>query len=947
MVDSVKSMPNYDPQTWFATCDPSKSRLGSGGGTAHLLAEAWKADGCGRSFSEWLKSSRKLVVHGGGQSRRLPAYAATGKLFIPIPALRNSYGNSLRQTLLDIQLPAFENIYSQASAGSKLMITSGDVLLRFGSNLPKLPEADIVALGMRVEPEQAEHFGVFFTGRELNGEINCFFQKPPAARITELARDYGFLVDTGVWLLSERAVMTLMNKCGWDEKTQNFSANVADFYELYARFGLSLGTEPIEPDAEINKLTSAVVALPSPEFYHLGTNRQLIESVTLLQNRGNTSFLMGMRHPDQIIQNSDFVPPADRMINHSLWIENSIIPETWKLDSEHILTGIPDNKWIINLEAGVCLDFAPIGEREFCIRPYGIGDSFSGEVGDKSTLWFGRPVVDWFKARGISFEDAGIKPDTDIQSAGLFPVLGINSVREGFVEWLFSTIPTGSERWIKCWLESIRLSAEQIRSATNIDRLLKSQNERRQMAMLRLYNKQDQSIFHRLDLLDTARIFAGAGVVPYESQNKAIGPVLKAHYCMFHSAVKRELKREDWPADEQKAFTVLREAIITEAGLAKATPECRVLQDQIVWGRSPARLDLAGGWTDAPPYCLEHGGKVVNLAVNLNGQPPIQVFAKLCERPEYVIRSIDLGVEQRITTYEELATYSVPKSGFALAKAALAMAGFLPEFHGSTKFSSLKEQFKAFGGGIEISLVAAIPQGSGLGTSSILAATLLGTLSELCGLGWDKHELVGRTLAVEQMLTTGGGWQDQAGALFSGLKLIETDAGLPQRITVRWLPDQLFGQEYANELVLLYYSGITRLAKNILEEIVRGMFLNSVERIRILDRMREHAMNTMSAIQLNDWSGLCEAVKLSWELNQSLDSGTNPPPVQELMSNIEDYIASAKLLGAGGGGYLLIFAKDIEAAARIRHTLTQNPLNSRARFVDMSLSRTGLEITRS
>lgn len=74
------------------------------------------------------------------------------------------------------------------------------------------------------------------------------------------------------------------------------------------------------------------------------------------------------------------------------------------------------------------------------------------------------------------------------------------------------------------------------------------------------------------------------------------------------------------------------------------------------------------------------------------------------------------------------------------------------------------------------------------------------------------------------MLTTGGGWQDQAGAIFRGVKLIETEPGLEQRPTLRWLPEHLFDAEHANRTMLLYYTGITRLAKNILYEIVRGIF---------------------------------------------------------------------------------------------------------------------------
>lgn len=66
------------------------------------------------------------------------------------------------------------------------------------------------------------------------------------------------------------------------------------------------------------------------------------------------------------------------------------------------------------------------------------------------------------------------------------------------------------------------------------------------------------------------------------------------------------------------------------------------------------------------------------MAVDLNGQPPMQVFVRLCPRPEIVLRSIDLGVEERIGSYAELDTFAQPGSAFALAKAACALAGFLP-----------------------------------------------------------------------------------------------------------------------------------------------------------------------------------------------------------------------------------------------------------------------------
>ena len=242
-----------------------------------------------------------------------------------------------------------------------------------------------------------------------------------------------------------------------------------------------------------------------------------------------------------------------------------------------------------------------------------------------------------------------------------------------------------------------------------------------------------------------------------------------------------------------------------------------------------------------------------------------------------------------------------------------------------------------------MSLLSAVPKGSGLGTSSILAATLLGTLSELCGLNWNQNDLFRRTLTLEQLLTTGGGWQDQVGGILPGLKLIETEAGLAQTPTVRWLPEEFRG----DERVLLYYTGITRVAADILREIVRKMFLNARDTLELLETLAHHASATADALQRHDWAGFAGAIATSWELNQRLDAGTNPPSVQAILDQVGDYLAGAKLLGAGGGGFMLFVAKDAEAARRLRDSLTAHPPNAKARFVDLRVSDTGLQVTRS
>jgi galactokinase/mevalonate kinase-like predicted kinase len=952
MAAQFPALEGRNPPEWYASSDPAGTPLGSGGGTANLLVEAWQATGGGDNLGDWLRRSTKLVLHAGGQSRRLPAYALTGKILTPVPVFRWSRGQRLDQTLLDLQVGDYERVARHGGGTFVVMITSGDMLLRFARRLPPFPAVDVLGLGMWMAPEKAKDFGVFFSPRSRPDELAFFLQKPSAARIRELAADHLALVDTGMWLLSERAVQVLLRKCGWDAARAGFAGGRTATYELYAQFGLALGRAASVPDPDIGALTSAVLPLPQAEFYHFGTNEQMIESVCELHNLVLDESRLGMagarQHPDQINQNSRFGVALRREQNHTFWIENSVVPATWRMASEHVFTGVPDNDWDLTLPAGVCLDFVPVGESDFAVRVYGFRDRFSDRLGDADTLWLGRPARDWFAARGLALPDCQLDPTADIQRCALFVRLPEAELEPRFLEWLFAAQPENNEQFAPRWRALPRYSAAALGEQVNLDRLYAQRARLRRECVLPMMRNFRWSVFHRLDLDSTAREFAaGGGALPpleFEPHDDPMGLV---HDEMFRAAVERRRALPDWTAHEARAFACLRETIVREAQLSPAAPHCDVLEDQIVWARSPVRLDLAGGWTDTPPYCLEHGGQVLNVAVDLNGQPPIQVFARLAVKPEIVLRSIDLGVEERIRSFAELDTFSRPDSPFALAKAAFALAGFLPRFHAGAPANSLADQLQRFGGGIELSLLSAVPKGSGLGTSSILAATVLAALSDLCGLGWDRTVLFTRTLALEQLLTTGGGWQDQAGGIFRGVKLIETVPGLAQQPGVRWLPGHLLERDYANRRVLLYYTGITRLAKNILAEIVRGIFLNSPSHLGIIADIGANAEHAATALQHCDYGLLLDAIRRSWDLNQRLDSGTNPPAVQAILDRVKDDLAAAKLLGAGGGGYLLMFARDDAAGARLRETLTANPPNPRARFVDFQVSETGLQVTRS
>ncbi len=305
-----------------------------------------------------------------------------------------------------------------------------------------------------------------------------------------------------------------------------------------------------------------------------------------------------------------------------------------------------------------------------------------------------------------------------------------------------------------------------------------------------------------------------------------------------------------------------------------------------------------------------------------------------------------MGADELIKDFSALTDFRKVGSPFSIPKAALSLMGFAPQYN-SNKYKSLQQLLDEFGSGLEITLLSAIPAGSGLGTSSILASTVLGAINEFAGTKLDKAAICNLTLAVEQLLTTGGGWQDQYGGVLNGIKLLSTKPGIDQAPNIRWLPDNIFTSSDYAPCHLLYYTGLTRVAKGILAEIVKRMFLNDGFQLRLLERMKYHALEIADAIQRNDFKSYGLLVAETWRQNMSLDSGTNPPSVQNIINRISDLCYGLKLPGAGGGGFIYMVAKDPEAASRIKLILNSNPPNNRARFVDMNISSTGMQVSRS
>ena len=939
LVNSFHEITGLNKDEWFCTNDPIGVKLGSGGGTTWLLQAAYSDEKTGSphevSFDDWLSKERRLLLHAGGQSRRLPSYGPSGKILTPIPVFRWERGQRLSQDLLSLQIPLYQRIMNVAPSRLHTMIVSGDVYIRCTQRLQTIPDADVVCYGLWLGPEIAKDHGVFVMSRHTPTVLECMLQKPSVETLNDLQKNNLYLTDIGIWLLSDRAVKLLMKHSMRNGEVVN--------YDLYGEFGCCLGTNPTIEDDELADLKVAILPLAGGEFYHYGTTREIISSTLAIQNLVNDQreimHLSRKPHPSMFVQNAQTRIKLTEK-NTEVWIENSCVSEQWSLQNKHVITGVPENDWQIELREGQCVDIVPIGDRQWAVRPYGFNDKFRGQLCDNQTEFIGQPFVDWAKQRHLPDFDADT---TAIQSAPIFPVVDNVNDMGLVLRWMLNEPSLQGGRMI--WEDSQKLSADELSEKANLRRLICQRHENRMKNWPFLASNYAHSVFYQVDLDEAAHDFAEGHIAEPHPLPDSEPLLTRIHDAMFRSELER-LKGKPSNKNAEKAFSLLQEGLIEQVLEQKQNPRMTIFSDQIVWGRSPVRIDIAGGWTDTPPFCLMEGGNVVNLAIELNGQSPIQAYAKPCKEKHVVLHSIDLGASEIVETYDELANYKEVGSPFSIPKAALVLAGFLPGYS-SESYSSLREQLEAFGCGIEVTMFSAVPAGSGLGTSSILASTVLGVLNDFCGLQWDKNEISRRTLSLEQLLTTGGGWQDQFGGILHGVKLLQTTRGFDQNPVVRWLPTGIFTQPEYQSCHLLYYTGITRTAKQILAEIVRKMFLNQHEELLMLREMKMLALEMADAIQCQDYERTGRLLRQNWLQNQALDSGTNPAEVRRLTDLVDDLCLGYKLPGAGGGGFLYMMAKDVEAAARIKQIILANQKNPNARFVRMSLSENGLQVSRS
>ncbi|RPI18909.1 MAG: hypothetical protein EHM61_28595, partial [Acidobacteria bacterium] len=798
--------------------DPDGKRIGSGASTVYsLLAvlnqELTHIPGDRLNPDLWEQVFRKLrilIVHAGGDSRRLPAYAPCGKLFIPVPGDNDG---ALTTTLIDRQLPLYLALPGPADDEGQVVVTAGDVLLTFDPSQVSFAATGVTGLGCHASPEEASRHGVYCVGS--GGAVRLYLQKPSEAqqRLVNAIDRYGrSVLDIGVLNFDSRTaacLLALFEMCIGGSGQLQWSQSVDDLLksrglDVYREVCCALGNDvdfaryrqsavesgSILGDSFLSRLFSLLSKVPFHAqilgqcgFLHFGTTRQIIESGAELARRDR-----GLSRLDAALTLNTIFSANGGVLGADSWIEGCRVDAPVQLGGSNIVVGA-DIESPLELGSGDCMDIVEgrdrSGHRIFFNRLYAVSDSFKGTVSE--TLFCGRPLRSWLDGVGVTEEDiwpAEIRPEArSIWNARLFPGTRDPS---GFYEWLWLFKPENaspSDR--RRYVAADRYSLSEMGSLADFEAFYRRRAKIRateishslsaifrpdsrfsapELAWILEHSDQPGTLLK--GLVSEARWHAGscseAGLQIFtlsrivHSLGTAIASLNERNPELAGRLVgglETSLPAEDieWlesqglrpdapqPARWREkahdfAFDQLGCAILDSASPTLQEPPRNALRpDEIVWGRAPARLDLGGGWTDTPPYSLEFGGSVINAAVNLNGQPPIQCYVRVTSEPVIRIGSIDQGTRTEISDFDSLLNYRQATSEFGLAKAALALSGFCPAASPAGQSGNLLSVLEQFGGGVELTTLAAIPKGSGLGTSSIMGAVVLSVIARMLG----------------------------------------------------------------------------------------------------------------------------------------------------------------------------------------------------------------------
>ncbi|MDR3749910.1 MAG: bifunctional fucokinase/fucose-1-phosphate guanylyltransferase [Terracidiphilus sp.] len=878
--------------------DPEDRRVGSGGATIHALGVL------GRD-REWWNSHRALLIHSGGDSRRLPQYSPGGKLFGVLPS----------RTRPRATTTVFDETLSLSAAWAEripngLLVASGDVVLRFDASQVQLDRPGVTGIAMRLDAETGSHHGVYVVG--AGDQVYTFLQKPTPTEVSSaggVLEDGRVAVDIGLLRFDAETTLALAELAGFK------TLPTVDLYDQITR-GLTGQWKP-ESGAglfwrELARILRAPerpaafhCAVVEGEFIHAGTTRSF--RTLAARSGGILDSVIGgacKAGHEAVILECDLSGPV----------------QTGRGAILHGLTGLSGP---VEVPEDTVVHQLPVEADGggWVIRAYGVEDD--PKQAFETATWFNRPILETLERLGLSSEEIwGASEERTLWNAALFPVATPDEAW-ACARWMMGY---ASGYGVKNWREAERLSLAGSARCADGKALAEARNHRLQGIW------QDTVVELAESGTDLRPLLAN---LPGLAPAAAAGQLLRAraeelrkgsaenltHAASLLMQASRLLDRAGYEPEaalaEGDAFNCIQDAVREgTAGDEEWTPTR--WQFERVHVAAPPRIDLGGGWSDTPPFCFDWGGTVLNCAVEINGEYPIETEIRRIDEAVIRCHADGSGEVAEYRSAEELLEQCGPGSVFSIPRAAMQLHGI------PVKGQRLEETLAGLGGGLDIQCKVRLPMGSGLGTSSILAATVIRALAAMSGRALSDHALAEVVMQLEQRMTTGGGWQDQAGSIFPGAKLLITGPGLRQRIRVQPVAWSAERRVEFSERMVLYGTGIQRMAKGLLRQVVSRYLARETATIQVLHSIKTLAVEMSYAMSEGDWKHLGMLMDRHWQLNQVLDPHTANAPINGILDRARPYLYGAKLAGAGGGGFLMLLARDVEAAAALRAVLAQD-----------------------
>jgi fucokinase len=1065
---------------WFVVTDPGGQRVGSGGSTLEVLRYlAEEVLTAGNTFHERFAGHRILIAHSGGDARRLPAYSALGKVFMPLPCditpPHHPAWDHFPATVFDVLLHRLTEL--PPSPEGEVLLCSGDVLLTFNARETNLATpAGVTGLGFAVPPVIGRQHGVYVTETpSIGGAVVRFLQKPSletmeAQRAVDLTGRV--LVDTGVLNFSPLAVESLLESAGLTLQSgelllqdglhhallQGEVGEVDLYREIIPALPMGMELQTYLEQAQVERRVASarsvlttfyqrlrdyhlpfnVTAVPDGEFFHIGTTRDLLSKLPVPSRTGrDLQFENG--HRTRVDGGSLSSLSAEDATSANLFAFNTVLPvqlraaelsyvegcdlgkiETPVLQGSNLLVGLskeslhglqslelPQSVGLVSFPVLSCNEQGNADTQQVDVPVlFGLDDDNKTSIGQDG-LFLNLPLQQFVEA-GLSAKVlwAGESEQSSWTAklwmrgdAGWRVVETLLLLRRAMMMDAPAECQAAVQELARLWQAGPRYSLAQIVTKVSHEELLRRRHDlagqATQVNLLGLLlEHEDLPIAHLLQRAGEPVVLpevAAQWITALREQmarasikglnwppliqarlHRAIAVLAEVASSGDETSVRNRVVSKVEVADssvkpahdeqgetfkelarihQNLALDAVAQTIESAVELPHDPRPAAILHDQAVWVTAPARIDFAGGWSDTPPICLERGGTVLNAAVTLNGQYPIQVIAKLNE--DFCIRltSIDLGQQEIYRTAEEINGPIDLTHWSSLAKAALVLSGIVPDQvphrRVNQKNHSLRDWLTVLGGGIDLTLFSGLPKGSGMGTSSILGSAVLACLARVLGRQLSHHELIAQTSLLEQRMTSGGGWQDQIGGIVAGVKLIQTEPGIEQKPQLQW---SVFGgtqaaSEDLQRRMLMYYSGHKRLAKNILQNVVARYLAREPEIIRVVDQLKAGAVRAKQALEANDVVTFSQCVSEYWQLKKTIDPGSTNAHIEEIMGHVQPFVSAASVCGAGGGGFMFFIARDEEAVYKIRHRLQSTLVHPGSRFFDFAVDGQGLKVS--